>query len=105
MDITGVLAAVPPPSGKDGAESFLDTPIGRAVIAVCGFAAILIVIYCVFRMIRSVAQGRPAEGFKVLIFGLLIGALLFNLNLTITGTSAMGGLVGKVFQSFDSVTK
>jgi len=40
----------------------------------------------------------------VLIFGLVIAGMLFNLNLTISGAKSMGGLVQKVFDSVTNVT-
>lgn len=97
----GVLAA---PVGDTGANKFLDSPIGTAVIGLCGAVAIVIVVVCIFRMIKSVTSGRPGEGFKILVFGLIIGGLLFNLNLTVKGVNQMSGLVGKVFDSVGSIT-
>ncbi|WP_141578173.1 hypothetical protein [Actinomadura sp. WMMA1423] len=97
-----VLAA---PIGDTGANSFLnDSPAGKALVAICGAVAVVIVVFAVFRMINGIGRGRPGEAFKSLIFGLLIGGLLFNLNLTLTGVNMMGDLVGKIFTSVDKVS-
>jgi hypothetical protein len=93
------------PIGDTGANSFLnDSAAGKALVAICGAVAVVIVVFAVFRMINGIGRGRPGEAFKSLIFGLLIGGLLFNLNLTITGVNMMGDLVGKIFSSVDSVS-
>lgn len=105
MSVPGfyVLAA-PIGDGDAGATSFLtDSPAGKALVAICGAVAVIIVVIAVFRMISGIGRGRPGEAFKALVFGLLIGGLLFNLNLTITGVKAMGDFTGKVFESVTKV--
>ncbi|WP_433467306.1 hypothetical protein ACQPZP_09325 [Spirillospora sp. CA-142024] len=93
------------PVGDKGANSFLDdSPAGKALVAICGAIAVVIVVFGVFRMINGIGRGRPGEAFKSLIFALLIGGLLFNLNLTLTGVNMMGDLVGKVFSSVNTVS-
>ena len=103
MSVPGfqVLAA---PVGDTGANSFLDSSAGQALVAICGAVAVVIVVISVFRMISGIGRGRPGEAFKALVFGLLIGGLLFNLNLTIDGVTAMSDMIGKVFDSVTSVT-
>ena len=96
-----VLAAT---TGEGGANKFFTTDIGKAFVALCGVFAIVIVVTCVFKMVKSVTSGRPGEGFKVLIFGLLIGGLLFNLGITVDGVKYMSTLIGKVFTSASSIT-
>lgn len=93
-----------PTTGEDGATSFLESPIGKAFIGICGAVGIIIVVACIFRMIRHVTGGKPGEGFKILIFGLVIGGLLFNLNLTIDGVGQASNLVEAVFDSVGSIT-
>lgn len=99
---THVLAAAL--DGSHGAESFLGSGAGKALIAICGAIAIVIVVISVLKMINGIGRGRPGEAFKSLVFGLVIGALLFNLNLTIDGVSAMAKVAGKVIDSFSSIT-
>lgn len=97
----GVLAVG---TGETGANNFLNSTIGTAVIGLCGAVGVIVAVVCIFRMIKHVTNGKPGEGFKVLVFGLMIGGLLFNLNLTISGAKEMGSLVQKVFDSAGSVT-
>lgn len=98
-----LLAASVDGSGKDGANHFLSSPAGTALEAVCGAIAIVIVVISVLKMINGIGRGRPGEAFKSLVFGLVIGALLFNLSLTIDGVSAMAKVAGKVIDSFSSI--
>ena len=91
-------------TGEKGANTFLDQPAGKALIGICGAVGIVIVVICIFRMIKSVTSGRPGEGFKILIFGLVIGGLLFDLQVTITGVQDMSSLVGKIISSINSVS-
>jgi hypothetical protein len=51
-----------------------------------------------------VSGQRTGEGFKVLVFGLLIAGMLFDLSLTIDGAKAMSGLVGDLFDSVNDLT-
>ncbi|MFF5259913.1 hypothetical protein ACFY4C_13275 [Actinomadura viridis] len=95
-----VLAA---PIGEEGANSFLDSPAGEALVAICGALAIVIVVIAIFRMVSGIGRGRPGEAFKALTFGLLIGGLLFNLNLTMDGVNAMSNITGKIFSSIDQI--
>ncbi|GAA4096778.1 MULTISPECIES: hypothetical protein [Actinomadura] len=81
-----------------------DSPAGRALVAICGALAVVIVVFAVFRMVNGIGRGRPGEAFRSLTFGLLIGGLLFNLNLTTSGVRAMGDIVGKVFESITTVS-
>ncbi|MGI8330901.1 hypothetical protein ACRYCC_13125 [Actinomadura scrupuli] len=91
-------------TGEDGANNFLKSSIGTAVVGLCGAFGIVVAVICIMRMVKHVSGGKPGEGFKVLVFGLLIAGLLFNLNLTISGAKSMGGLVEKVFSSVTTVT-
>jgi hypothetical protein len=91
-------------TGQTGINSFLVSPIGIAVIGICGVVGVLIVVTCIFKMVKSVTSGRPGEGFKVLIFGLVIGGLLFNLNVTVTAISSMSDLIKNVFDSTSQIT-
>lgn len=106
MRMSGLYAAHPlaaSPDGSKGANSFLSSSAGTALIAICGAIAIVIVVISVLKMINGIGRGRPGEAFKSLVFGLVIGALLFNLNLTIDGVSAMAKVAGKVISSFSSI--
>jgi hypothetical protein len=96
-----VLAA---PIGEEGANNFLDSDAGKALVALCGALALVIVVIGIVRMVNGIGRGRPGDAFKSLTFALLIGGLLFNLNLTITGVKAMSDLTGKVFTSITSIT-
>ncbi|GAA2404328.1 hypothetical protein GCM10010191_10070 [Actinomadura vinacea] len=100
-----LLAAPAGDTGRSGAQEFLESPGGEALVAICGAVAVVIVVIAVFRMVNGIGRGRPGEAFRALTFGLLIGGLLFNLNLTIDGVEAMSGLVDKVFQSISKVSK
>ncbi|WP_173097336.1 hypothetical protein [Actinomadura verrucosospora] len=100
-ELYGVLAA---PIGEQGANDFLDSDAGKALMALCGALALVIVVIGIVRMVNGIGRGRPGEAFKSLVFALLIGGLLFNLKLTITGVKAMSGLTEKVFTSITSVT-
>lgn len=108
MKTPGLYAAhvlAVPPDGSTGANNFLDqSAAGKALVAICGAIAVVIVVISVFRMVNGIGRGRPGEAFKSLIFGLLIGALLFNLNLTITGVNLMADVAGKVISSFSDIT-
>ncbi|OLT35461.1 hypothetical protein BJF79_32400 [Actinomadura sp. CNU-125] len=97
----GVLAEAP---GSDGAESFLDSSIGGAFERICGAVGIVIAVVCIFRMVNHMTRGKPGEGFKVFFFGLVLGGLLFDLSLTVNGIDSVSGLVGRAFDSIDSVT-
>lgn len=99
-DAGHVLADAP---GEGGATSFLDSDIGKAVVRLCGAIALLIMVVSILRMVKSVTGGRPAEGFKVLLGGLLVGGLLINLNTTVDAVSSMSDLIENVFNSFDDV--
>lgn len=101
VDMHNVLAAT---TGEAGANDFLKSSIGKAVVAICGAIGIVIVVVCILRMVRSVTSGRPGEGFKILFFGLLIGGMLFDLGLTITGVKNMATLIGKFFDSANDIT-
>jgi hypothetical protein len=96
-----LVVAVPP--GQTGANNFLGSDIGKLLSLLCGAIAVVIVVVCILRMIRYVTGQRPAEGFKVLMFGLIIGGLLFNLQLTVKGTSYMSGVASKVFTSLSKI--
>lgn len=101
LDVHGVLAET---IGEQGAKSFLDdTDAGKALVALCGAVALVIVVIGIFRMVTSIGRGRLSDAFKQLVFSLLIGGLLFNLNLTITGVKTMSDLTGKVFSSVTQV--
>ena len=103
LDAAHVLA-VPPGSGETGANSFLDSSAGTALVAICGAVAVVIVVISVFKMVNGIGRGRPGEAFKSLIFGLLIGGLLFNLNLTIDGVNLMANVTKKVVTSLTSIS-
>ncbi|MEV0662586.1 hypothetical protein ACIBI3_22955 [Actinomadura luteofluorescens] len=98
-----VLAAGPD-LGDKGAESFFGTPAGKALVAICGAIAVVIVVIGIFRMVNGIGRGRPGEAFKSLMFALLIGGMLFNLGITTKGAQMMSGLIVKVFDSFTSVS-
>ncbi|GAA4613493.1 hypothetical protein GCM10023195_58400 [Actinoallomurus liliacearum] len=102
-DLHGVLA-VGTGTGEDGANSFLGSDIGKAVIALCGVAGIIILVVCIFKMVKNVTNGRPGEGFKVFFWGLVVGGLLFRLDITVSAVSYMSGLLQKVFDSAQKVT-
>lgn len=91
-------------NGEGGANGFLTSPIGKTFSAICGVVAIVIVVTCVLRMIRSVTTGRPGEGFRVLTFGLVIGGLLFDLSITVSAVHYMSDLIKKIFDSTDQIT-
>ncbi len=92
------------PAGSEGASTFLDSTAGKALSAICGAIAIVIVVVAILRMISGIGRGRPGEAFKSLVFGLLIGGLLFNLKFTIDAVGWMAGIVEKVFESVKQVT-
>lgn len=96
----GVLAA---PIGDQGATDFLGTDAGKALVAICGALALIIVVIGVIRMVNGIGRGRPGDAFKSLTFALIIGGLLFDLNLTISGVKVMSNITGKVFTSIDSL--
>lgn len=99
----GFILLAGPDIGDKGAESFFTSPAGKALTAICGAIAVVIVVFGVFRMINGIGRGRPGEAFKSLIFALLIGGMLFNLGVTVQGVKMMSKLVGKVFTSVDQV--
>lgn len=86
-------------NGSKGANGFLDSPAGQVLITVCGALAIIVVVIGIIRMMNGIGRGRPGAAFKSLAFALLVGGLLFNLNVTITAVDAMSGLITKVFDS------
>lgn len=90
--------------GQQGASNFLQTTFGNAVVVICGAVGVLVAIVCIMRMIKHVSGGKPAEGFKVLIFGLVIASLLFDLNMTVSAAGTMGGLVNDAFSSVGQLT-
>lgn len=96
----GVLAVG---TGDQGAQGFLDSDMGKALVGICGAVAIVVVIVCIFRMIKSMSSGKPGEAFKTLAFGLVVGGMLFNLQMTVDTTHAMSGLVTKAFASFSKI--
>lgn len=105
MTIPGLYVLAEAPDGSEGAKSFLETSAaGKALVAICGALAVVIVVIAVFRMISGIGRGRPGEAFKSLVFGLLVGGLLFNLQLTVDGVKFMGGIVEKVFSSAEDIT-
>jgi hypothetical protein len=91
-------------TGETGATNFFKSPFGEAVVKLCGAAAIIIVVISIFRMVSSTSRGRLGDGAKSLLYGLIVGAMLFNLNITLTGVSQMAGLVDKIFSSIGQVT-
>ncbi|MEU9841096.1 hypothetical protein AB0C69_17915 [Actinomadura sp. NPDC048032] len=103
MSVPGFHILAGPELGQTGANSFFDSPAGKALVAICGAIAVVIVVFGVFRMINGIGRGRPGEAFKSLIFALLIGGMLFNLGLTVQGVKMMSSLVGKIFTSVDQV--
>jgi hypothetical protein len=93
------------PVGEEGAKNFLgDSFAGAALVTICGAIAVVIVVIAILKMVNGIGRGRPGDAFKSLIFGLVIGGLLFDLNLTIMAVKAMGEVVGKVVQSWDDLT-
>ncbi|WP_433183112.1 hypothetical protein [Actinoallomurus sp. CA-150999] len=90
--------------GGSGANNFLQSTIGTAVIGICGVIGLIIVVVCIMKMVKSVTNGRPGEGFKVFFWGLVVGGLLFRLDITVSAVGFMGGLIQKVFDSAGSVT-
>ena len=108
MKLAGLYGAHPlavPPNGSSGATDFLEqSAAGKALVAICGAIAIVIVVISVFKMINGIGRGRPGEAFKSLIFGLLVGGLLFNLKLTIDGVDVMADVAGKIIASFRDIT-
>ncbi|MGI5204040.1 hypothetical protein ACQEU6_20980 [Spirillospora sp. CA-108201] len=103
MSDPGFFILAGPDLGGNGADSFFESPAGKALVAICGAIAVVIVVFGVFRMINGIGRGRPGEAFKSLIFALLIGGMLFNLGLTVQGVTMMSKLVGKVFTSVEQV--
>lgn len=91
-------------TGETGANNFLNSSLGHAVVGLCGALGVVIAIVGILGMVRNLTRGRPGDSFKILIFGLMIGGLLFDLNLTITGVKDVGSLIGKAFDSFGSIT-
>jgi hypothetical protein len=91
-------------TGEKGANSFLQSSIGTAVIGICGVVGIIIVVVCIMKMVKSVTNGRPGEGFKVFFWGLVVGGMLFRLDVTVSAVGYMSGLIQKVFDSAGSVT-
>jgi hypothetical protein len=89
--------------GNQGASSFLGTDAGKALIAICGALALIIVVIGVIRMVNGIGRGRPGDAFRSLTFALIIGGLLFDLNLTISGVNVMSNITGKVFDSISDL--
>lgn len=104
MSAPGFHVLADPGFGQTGVNSFFETDAGKAIGAICGAVAIIIVLFGVFRMINGIGRGRPGEAFKSLVFALLIGGLLFNLQLTVDGIKMMSGLTGKVFSSITKIS-
>jgi hypothetical protein len=96
-----VLAAT---SGEGGANSFLNSSLGTAVTALCGAAGVLVVLSCIFKVIKHVTSGKAAEAFKVIVFGFLLAGALFQPQLAITGAKTAASFLQKALQSFSSVT-
>jgi hypothetical protein len=94
-----VLAA---PIGDQGATDFLGTDAGNALIAICGALGLIIVVIGIIRMVNGIGRGRPGDAFKSLTFALLIGGLLFDLQLTVKGANVMSDITGEIF---DSITQ
>jgi hypothetical protein len=100
--LRGVLAVGT--TGTKGANGFLNSQIGHAFEAVCGAVGVVIVVACVIRMVNSVTKGRPGEGVRMLVYGLLIGGMLVDLSLTVKGVQATSKLVGDAVSSIGSIT-
>lgn len=104
MSVTALRDVLAVDFGTQGANNFLDSSIGHAFEAVCGAAGVVIVVVCVIRMVNNVTKGRPGEGVRMLIYGLMIGGMLIDLSLTVKGVQAASKLVGEAVQSIGSVT-
>ncbi|GAA4375317.1 hypothetical protein GCM10023088_32530 [Actinomadura verrucosospora] len=103
MSVPGLYILAGPDLGTKGSDSFFDSPAGKALVAICGAIAVVIVVIGILRMVNGIGRGRPGEAFKSLMFALLIGGMLFNLGITVKGVNMMSGLVVKIFDSVNSV--
>lgn len=101
---TVTVAAGTAGDGSAGAGAFLSSPAGTVVIAICGAIAVLLVLVGIFQAASHHRKGRAAEGWRILIMCLIMGALLFNLNLTVDGIKSFSNLVSQVVSSIGSVT-
>ena len=104
MKFTEPYLPLAAPPGEEGATDFLESSIGGVLEAVCGAVGVIIAVICIFRMINHITRGKPGDGFKTLVFGLIIGGMLFNLTMTIDAVGAMSGIVEDAFDSVESVT-
>ncbi|MBC6458086.1 hypothetical protein [Actinomadura sp. HBU206391] len=104
MKFTDSYFPLAEPPGEDGATDFLESDFGGVLEAFCGAVGVIIAVICIFRMINHITRGKPGDGFKTLVFGLIIGGMLFNLTMTIDAVGAMSGIVESAFDSVESVT-
>ncbi|MEO3826346.1 hypothetical protein [Actinomadura sp. B10D3] len=108
MSVTGLLMtvsaqALAPPDGSEGADTFFETDIGEAIVKLCGAIAVVIMLLGIFRMVRGMGRGRPVEAFRALGFGLVIGALLFNLSITVDAAQVVADLLKKLMESITEI--
>jgi hypothetical protein len=100
------LSAAEPPAGvspgggtttagvSEAQKSITDSTLWTKVIIPISVAlAIGVVIFTIFNIVKSIMNGESTGVFKTAVKGLLLAALLFNLNLVFTLISAAGSVL------------
>jgi hypothetical protein len=83
------------PVGVDNAQNFITRSElwQKVIIPISVALAIAVVIFTIFNIVKSVLNGGATDVFKTAVKGLLLAALLFNLNLVFTLITAAGSVL------------
>ncbi|URM98918.1 hypothetical protein LUW76_33845 [Actinomadura madurae] len=106
ITVVEAVAALAPGTGggEEGANNFLDSPIGGVVTAFCGAMGVIVGLYCLVKMITHVIGGKVLDAVKVFFYGLFIVAILMQPQLVVAGGGSVTGIIEKIFDSVDSVS-
>lgn len=83
--------------------TFFDTPIGKVVNGVTKAIAAIVVLAALFAGIGNILKGKAIDAVKIFVGALVLGAILWNPDVLITGIEGLGNLVQGLFDSVDEI--
>lgn len=86
-----------------GGSDFWTTPLGVALRAFLGVIGLLVVIFTIIRVVKSIATGKIGEAVKAVIGAVILAAFLFQPSLVSDTINAGGTIVSKVIQTVSSI--
>lgn len=68
--------------GSGAVNEFLNSPLGGMIKKLAGVIAAVVIIYGLFKIVTSAAQGRAGAAFRAFLVMLVVGGALLQLDLT-----------------------